>query len=55
VTTPEAETFAELIADCADIPAELRGVPALPGQRDAAPWEVDEAAFDQVSGLEEYV
>ena len=56
MTTPEAETFAELIADCADIPDELRGVPALlPGPREAALWEVDEAAFAQVSGLEEYV
>ena len=24
MTTPEAESFAELIADCADIPAALR-------------------------------
>jgi hypothetical protein len=56
VTTPEAESFAELIADCADIPHALRdGGQALPGQREPASWEVDEATFDQVSSLEEYV
>jgi hypothetical protein len=56
VTTHEAESFAELIADCAEIPQALRdGGPTLPGQREPAPWEVDEATFAQVSTLEEYV
>jgi hypothetical protein len=56
VTTPEAESFAELIADCADIPTALHeGEPPLPGRRAALPWEVDEATFAQVNGLEEYV
>ena len=56
MTTTEPESFAELIADCADIPDALRtGDHDLPGPRDAAPWEVDEACFAQVSGLEEYV
>jgi hypothetical protein len=56
VTTPEAESFAELIADCADIPHALRdGGDALPGPREPAPWEVDEATFAQVRTLEEYV
>jgi hypothetical protein len=56
VTTPEAESFAELIADCADIPVALRaGEPELPGQRAASPWEVDDVTLDQVRGLEEYV
>jgi hypothetical protein len=56
VTTSEPESYAELIADCADIPQALReGGPALPGQREPAPWEVDEATFDQVNGAEEYV
>jgi hypothetical protein len=56
VTTPEAESFAELIADCAGIPATLRtGDHDLPEPRDAAPWQVDETCFAQVSGLEEYV
>jgi len=56
VTSPEAESFAELIADCADIPRALRdGGPTLPGEREPAPWEVDEATFAQVRTLEEYV
>jgi hypothetical protein len=57
VTTPEAESFAELIADCADIPAALRTHDqGLPAPRAAAtPWEVDEATFAQVSNLEEFV
>ena len=56
VSTPEAESFAELIADCADIPHALQdGGAALPGQREPAPWEVDEETFAQVSSLEEYV
>lgn len=55
MTTPEAESFAELIADCADIPDALRaGDPALPGQRAATPFEIDDVAFAQVSGLDEY-
>ncbi|MDQ3790728.1 MAG: hypothetical protein M3422_26270 [Actinomycetota bacterium] len=56
MSTPEAESFAELIADCADIPHALQdGGATLPGQREPAPWEVDEATFAQVSSLEEYV
>lgn len=56
MTTPEAESYAELIADCADIPAALRtSEHDLPGPRAATPWEVDEASFAQVSTLEEYV
>ncbi|MFC4858422.1 hypothetical protein [Actinophytocola glycyrrhizae] len=56
MTTTEAESFAELIADCADIPRPLRdGGPVLPGQREPAPWEVNETTFAQVNGLEEYV
>jgi hypothetical protein len=56
VTTPEAESFAELIADCADIPAAFRiNERDLPGPRAATPWEVDDATFAQVSSLEEYV
>ena len=56
MTTPEPESYAELIEDCADIPRALRdGGPTLPGQREPAPWEVDEETFAQVNGLEEYV
>jgi hypothetical protein len=57
VSTPEAESFAELIADCADIPTALRTCDqGLPGPRAAStPWEVDEGTFAQVSTLEEFV
>jgi len=56
VTTSEAESYAELIADCADIPASLMTCDhELPGPRAATPWEVDDATFAQVSDLEEYV
>jgi hypothetical protein len=56
VTTPEAESYAELIADCADIPAALTSAGhELPDQRSALPWEVDDATFAQVNALEEYV
>ncbi|MFI7674383.1 hypothetical protein [Actinophytocola sp. NPDC049390] len=56
MSTPEPESFAELIADCADIPHALRdGGTTLPGQREPVLWEVDEATFAQVSSLEEYV
>lgn len=57
MTTPEAESFAELIADCADIPAALWTCDqGLPVPRAAAtPWEVDDATFAQVSNLEEFV
>jgi hypothetical protein len=56
VTTSDAESFADLIADCADIPAALQaGDTALPGRRAALAWEVDDVTYAQVSGLEEYV
>ncbi|HEX6356532.1 hypothetical protein [Actinophytocola sp.] len=56
MTTPEPESYAELIADCADIPAAITTSGRdLPDPREPAPWEVDEATFAQVSSLEEYV
>ncbi|MEU6643845.1 hypothetical protein ABZ863_15005 [Saccharomonospora sp. NPDC046836] len=51
--TTEAETIAELIADCADIPR-----PEVPEVRQAAiapPWTVDAACHAQVAELDEYV
>lgn len=55
MTTPEAETIDELIADCADIPAALRTpVTAVPPPR-AGDWAVTEACLEQVSELDEYV
>jgi hypothetical protein len=56
VTTSEAESYAELIADCADIPAAIKTCEHdLPTPRAASPWEVNDATFAQVSSLEEYV
>lgn len=53
---PEPDTLAELIADCADIPAALRTYDqVLPVPRRAAPWQVDDACYAQVNDLEEYV
>ncbi|WP_177228537.1 MULTISPECIES: hypothetical protein [Amycolatopsis] len=49
----EPETLADLIGDCADIPAELREqhrpVPPPPTPRG---WAVDEACQAQVAGLD---
>ena len=56
MSTPEPESYAELIADCAAIPAAITSSARdLPDLREAAPWEVGEAAFAQVSNLEEFV
>ncbi|MCG8916842.1 hypothetical protein L6E12_13680 [Actinokineospora sp. PR83] len=60
MSTPEADTMAELIADCADLPTGLTvdselvsaGIPAA---RAAAPWRVSEANAAQVTDLDEYV
>jgi hypothetical protein len=56
VSTPEAETIDELIADCADLPRALRTAPgnAVPAPR-AAGWTVSEACVEQVSDLDDYV
>ncbi|MEU4742173.1 hypothetical protein AB0G02_17160 [Actinosynnema sp. NPDC023658] len=52
----EADTLAELIEDCTDLPRELRGeAKPLPEPRAAAPWRVDDANYDQVADLEVYV
>ncbi|MFL6126641.1 hypothetical protein [Actinophytocola sp.] len=56
MTTPEPESYAQLIADCADIPTTLMTCePDLPGPRAVTPWEVDDVTFAQVSSLEDYV
>ncbi|GAA3812747.1 MULTISPECIES: hypothetical protein [Amycolatopsis] len=54
-TVTEPETIAELIDDCADIPAELRAAHAS-APRPPAPrgWAVDDACHAQVVGLEDY-
>lgn len=56
VTTPEADSMAELIADCADIPARVLAAPRdIPLPRNAAAWSVDDACQAQVLDLDVYV
>ena len=53
----EADTLAELIEDCTDLPQELRG-PAdstLQDPHPTAPWQVDDANYAQVADLDAYV
>lgn len=55
MTTPEADSIAELIADCADIPARVRTTArAYPVPAQAAGWTVDEACLAQVRDLDVY-
>ncbi|GAB3502315.1 hypothetical protein FB471_1874 [Amycolatopsis cihanbeyliensis] len=55
-TVTEPETLGELIADCADIPADLcREQRAMPRPRTANPWRVDEACHAQVADLDAYI
>ncbi|MFJ6674214.1 hypothetical protein ACIQMJ_24160 [Actinosynnema sp. NPDC091369] len=53
----EANTLAELIEDSTEVPQELRGAVAgvLPESHPTAPWQVDDANYDQVADLEVYV
>ena len=53
----EADTLAELIEDCTDLPRELRGAEgsALPEPGSATPWQVDDANYAQVADLDVYV
>ncbi|MFD7656461.1 hypothetical protein ACFV4N_21030 [Actinosynnema sp. NPDC059797] len=56
MSTPEADTLAELIDDCTALPEELRvsgATPPEPGA--AAPWQVDDANYAQVADLDAYV
>jgi hypothetical protein len=55
VTTPEADSIDELIADCADIPAGLRtAATVVPGPRTPTGWVVNEACLEQVAQLDDY-
>lgn len=48
--------MAELIADCADIPAGLRtSTTTIPLPRTAAGWSVTDECVDQVRQLDEYI
>lgn len=56
VSTPEAETIDELIADCADIPSALRtAATTVPLPRAGGDWAVSEACVEQVSWPDDYV
>lgn len=47
--------MAELIADCAEIPARVRTAPHdFPLPRTAAAWSVDEACLAQVRDIDVY-
>jgi hypothetical protein len=55
----EYESMTEVFSDCAQIPEQLRRKrqldQALPAQRGAARWVVDDACFAQVRDLDEYI
>jgi hypothetical protein len=56
VSTPEVESMAELIADCADIPATVRTAPPdVPSPRAAAAWSVDETCLAQAPEFDDYL
>ena len=56
MSTREADSINDLIADCADIPGSLRPADTLLGfPLQAAPWQVDDANLAQVHDLDEYV
>jgi len=56
VNTPDADSIAELIDDCAQLPTTFRG-PHRPAELPVtvAPWQVSEGNLAQVHGLDEYV
>jgi hypothetical protein len=56
VTTSEAESFDELIDDCADIPrAVCSSQTLLPLPLNAAPWTVSDRCLSQVNDIDDYV
>ncbi|WP_199443346.1 hypothetical protein [Umezawaea beigongshangensis] len=55
MTTSEAATTSELIADCAQLPTSITTAhPPLPEPAGAATWSVDERCSRQVEGLSDY-
>jgi hypothetical protein len=59
VVVAEPVTLAELIADCAELPAALRHPqrprsPVAGAPRDAPPWQVDDECVSQVGELDGY-
>jgi hypothetical protein len=56
VTTLEADSFDELIDDCAQLPTTMRDQRRPADDLVTAPaWQVSEGCLDQVRGLDEYV
>jgi hypothetical protein len=56
VTTPDADTLADLIADCAHLPTSLWPTePQLPLPRLAPVWHVDDRCLAQVLDMDEFV
>ncbi|WP_197523531.1 hypothetical protein [Actinokineospora pegani] len=57
MSTPDADTMAELIADCADLPSGLATTQTttLTMVVPASRWDVSDAAAAQVTELDEYV
>ncbi|WP_236788826.1 hypothetical protein [Amycolatopsis sp. GM8] len=54
-TATEPETLAELISDCADMPAGLRQQrPTAPTPPAPRAWTVDDTCHSQVEALGEY-
>lgn len=52
----EADSLAELITDCAELPADLRTArPGLPLPRQATAWAISDACLAAVRELDEYV
>lgn len=53
----EADTLAELIEDCTELPQELRGAAdrSHPEPGSSTPWQVDDANYAQVADLDAYV
>ncbi|XVS66084.1 hypothetical protein ACQPYE_08525 [Actinosynnema sp. CA-299493] len=53
----DANTLAELIEDCTELPRELRGAEgeSHPEPGSATPWRVDDANYAQVADLDAYV
>ena len=56
VTILDAESIAELIDDCTQLPTTLRDRRhTVDGLVSTPPWHVSEGCLAQVSGLDEYV
>lgn len=53
--TPDDESLLDLIANCSKLPPELAaGGPAVPIQRAAQPWAVDDTCLSRVLDLDDY-